>query len=161
MDQRLSEQLNKVLALADSSHDGEALVAIRKARQILSKDGLSFGDLAIAAAMRVRRNMPFSFFAHSQDHLEAQIVQLRSRIDALQQESATQAGQAEFWRQRAIELEQSLNVRRSEAQRWRRLAQETVDKLWDIGREVRRDEFAPIATVAGAAAEKVAKTAAK
>ena len=142
MDQRVSDQLNKVLALADSNHDGEALVAVRKARQILSRGGLSFGDLAMAAAMpRSRINLPFSFFSDQHSHLEGQISQLRSQLNALQMEIEMQNAQVEFWRRRAHELEQNLNIRSSEVQRWRQLAQETVDKLWDIGQEIRKDEF--------------------
>ena len=147
MDQRASEQLSKVLALADSNHDGEAIVAVRKARQLLSKGGLSFGDLALAAATpRSRINLPFSFFTAQQNQLEDQIAQLRTRLNALQMEVDLQSAQADFWRRRTAELEQSLNTRSQEVQRWRQLAQETVDKLWDIGREIRKDEFSTLAT---------------
>ena len=51
MNRQILNKLDKVLALADSDHDGEALVAVRKARQMLSNDGLSFGDLARVAAL--------------------------------------------------------------------------------------------------------------
>ena len=37
-----------------------------------------------------------------------------------------------------------MNVRNLEVQRWRHLAQETVDKLWEIGREIRQDEFVSV-----------------
>ena len=144
MDHRVSEQLNKVLALADSSHDGEAVVAIRKARQILSRGGLSFGDLAMAAVSPRSRSLSFSFPSQQRDYLEEQMAHMRAEINALQGEVDAMAEQTDFWRRRAAELEQAMNARNLEVQRWRQLAQETVDKLWEIGREIRQDEFVSI-----------------
>ena len=40
-----AEKLAKVLALADSAHEGEALAAVRKAGHMLAQAGLSFADL--------------------------------------------------------------------------------------------------------------------
>jgi hypothetical protein len=56
-------------------------------------------------------------------------------------EMHTQSVQLEFWRRRANELEQSLNLSTVQTQRWRVLAQETVEKLWDLGQAVKMDEF--------------------
>ena len=144
MDHRVSEQLNKVLALADSSHDGEAVVAVRKARQILSRGGLSFGDLAMAAVSPRGRSLSFAFPSQQRDYLEEQMAHMRAEINALQGEVDAMAEQTDFWRRRAAELEQAMNVRNLEVQRWRQLAQETVDKLWEIGREIRQDEFVSV-----------------
>lgn len=141
MDQRVSEQLDKILALADSSHDGEALGAVRKARQILSKGGLSFGDLAMAAEMpRGRRSLPFPFSSGQQSRLEGHIFNLRSRLNAMQMEVERQKMQAQFWHDRANELEQNLRLQSAETERWRQLAKETVDKLWNMGEEIYENE---------------------
>jgi hypothetical protein len=151
MDQRLTAQLDKILALADSSHDGEALGAVRMARQMLSKDGLSFGDLARAASTyQARRTSPFSLFSGANLHLETQLVQLRQRLDDLQAEKQAQDIQMEFWRQRASELEQNFNVQVAEVERWRKLARETVEKLWDLGQYLQTDELAPDQTASRA-----------
>ena len=150
---RSSEQLDKVLALADSSHDAEAVVAVRKARQMLSKDGLCFADLARAAARRPGLNRAFSIFSGPQIHLETQVIQLRQKLDDLQADVQSQAVQLEFWRRRAVELEQHFNLSQSETQRWRQLARDTVEKLWDLGQEVRTGEFLADTPVAGINAE--------
>lgn len=141
MDHRTSEQLEKVLALADSSHEGEAMVAVRKARELLSRGGLSFGDLARAASSNRSRPNPFSFFSGPQTHLETQIVQLKQRLNDLQADMHTEKVQTEFWRQRAGELEQNLTLAWAEVQRWRQVARETVNKLWDLGQQIKIEEF--------------------
>jgi hypothetical protein len=155
MDQRVSDQLDKVLALADSSHDAEAVVAVRKARQMLSRDGLSFADLA-RAAYKPRVSRPFSIFSGAQMHMEAQLVQLRQKLDDLQTDVQAQNFQINFWRGRATELEQNFHAARSEAERWRRLARETVEKLWDLGQGIETEELALKPPIAGALEPKTA-----
>jgi hypothetical protein len=141
MSKSLMTQLDKVLALADSSHDGEALVAVRKARQLLSRDGLCFGDLARAAAHKPRINLPFGLFSNQQMvALETEILRLRQELGDARNEKDAQEFQADLWRQRAAELEQKLNVSQAEAERWRQLARDTVEKLWDLGQTVQQDE---------------------
>jgi len=143
MDPALSSQLEKVLALADSTHEAEAVVAVRKARQILSRDGLSFTDLARAAQRRPGLNRAFSsIFSGAQAHLETQIFQLRQRLNDLQVDMQAQTVQVEFWRQRAVDLEQNFHSARSDAERWKQLARETVEKLWDLG-QGQEVEFTP------------------
>jgi hypothetical protein len=129
MDQNASNQLEKILAMADSAHDGEAVVAVRKARQIMSRDGLSFGDLARVASSGRLKTRPFSFFSGNQMYLETQIVQLRQKLDDAQDELQAQAADASYWRRRAVELEENLAERLSESLRWRQLARETVELL--------------------------------
>ena len=75
-------------------------------------------------------------------NMEAQISQMRQQILDLQDELHTQTVQADFWKRRANELEQSLNASTAQSTRWRELARETVEKLWDLGQEVRNEEFA-------------------
>jgi len=144
MKQEVSEQLDKILALADSAHDGEALVAVRKARQVLSRGGLSFGDLARAASSRqIQAKAPgvFSFLSGQREHLEAQILHLRAQLEEAQAQMQTQDLQLDFWRRRAFDLEQGSAQSQNEAERWKKLARETADRLWDIGQSINRDEF--------------------
>ncbi|MDR3424685.1 MAG: hypothetical protein P4M13_06350 [Alphaproteobacteria bacterium] len=144
MNQRVSEQLDKILALADSNHDGEALVAVRKARQMLSRDGLSFGDLARAASTQTyaKSSSMWSFLSGQRNHYEARIQHLLQQLDDLQAQMQTQDLQLGFWRRRAMELEQTSTHAQSEAERWKKLASETADRLWEIGRTVGMEEFA-------------------
>ncbi|MDD3287812.1 MAG: hypothetical protein PHX43_02230 [Alphaproteobacteria bacterium] len=136
------EQLDKVLALADSSHEGEAVGAVRMARQMLSRDGLNFSDLARAASSRSRFTLPLSIFSGQQVHLESQIARLQQQVYDLQTEQQSQQTQIEFWRRRAMDLEQQLNLSISDAQRWRQLARDTVEKLWDAGQSIHKAEDA-------------------
>jgi hypothetical protein len=144
MNDHVVEQLDKVLALADSSHEGEAVGAVRMARQILSRDGLSFSDLARAASAKSRFTLPLSIFSSGQHvHMEAQVARLQQQVYDLQGEKQDQQTQIDFWRRRAFELEQQLNLSLSDAQRWRQLARETVEKLWDLGQSVEKIDEKP------------------
>jgi hypothetical protein len=141
MSKPTSTQLDKVLALADSNHDGEALVAVRMARQLLSRDGLCFSDLARAAVQKPRMNLPFGFFSGQHIvNLETEILQLRQELEDLRSAKVEQEAQAEMWRLRTVELEQKLSGSQTEAVRWRQLARDTVEKLWDLGQSIQQDE---------------------
>jgi SMC interacting uncharacterized protein involved in chromosome segregation len=143
MDKRMPEQLDKILALADSNHEGEAVVAVRKARQMLSRDGLSFGDLARAVSCHTRIKSPgvLSFLSGGQEYMESQINHLKQQVDDLKSELQTQDFQLDFWRRRAFDLEQSSKSAQSDAIRWKQLASDTADRLWDIGRSIGCEEF--------------------
>lgn len=135
MNERRVDQLDKVLALAESSHEGEAIGAVRMARQILSRDGLSFSDLARAAAAKGSRfSLPRALFSGQAVHLEAQIAQLQQALNDLRDDNQSLKAQLEFWHRRAFEMEQQLNISQSDTQRWKQLARETAEKLWDISR---------------------------
>jgi len=144
MDRRTSDQLEKVLALADSAHEFEAAVAVRKARQMLARDGLAFGDLARAAA---RSGFSFPFFSTSNSQLENHAVRLRQQMQNMQADLLAQSAQTEFWRSRAAELERTLSTSKTEVARWQQLARDVAEKLWDLGREI---EGAPEADVGSA-----------
>lgn len=139
MNTRSAEQLEKVLALADSNHDGEALGALRMAKQILTKDGMTFGDLARAALSKPR--LGFGLFSGGQVHLEAEIERLAKIVEKLNEEIDNQEEQAEFWRRRSQDLDQQLTQSQAEAERWRKMAREAIEKLWDVGQLAQKEEF--------------------
>jgi hypothetical protein len=143
MNERVPEQLDKILALADSDQDGEAVVAVRKARQMLSRDGLSFGDLARAASAHTYVKSPgvFSFLSGGREYMQAQIYHLRQQIEDLKSQLQTQDLQMDFWRRRINELEQTSQHAQNEAERWKKLASDTANRLWDIARNVGGEEF--------------------
>jgi SMC interacting uncharacterized protein involved in chromosome segregation len=144
MNERIPEQLDKILALADSSHEGEAVVAVRKARQILSRDGLSFGDLARAVSPNapIKSANLLSFLSAQRDYMESRIRHLNQQIDDLQAQLQTQDLQLDFWRRHAVDLEQSTQHAQNEAEKWKKLASETADRLWEFGQSVGGEEFA-------------------
>lgn len=138
MNRQSTDQLEKVLALADSSHDGEAVVAVRKARQLLSRDGLNFGDLARAAG---RPQFPIPFFsAAPRAQLEIQLVRMRQELQELQADREMLAAQTEFWRARADELKRNLSQVETQAKRWQDIARDTVEKLWALGQSIQNDD---------------------
>ena len=141
MNPQSMHQLEKILALADSTYDGEAVVAVRKARQMLLRDGLNFGDLARAAIKKPSRSLSLGLFSGvSVAQLECELAQLRQQIGDLQNDMQAQTLQAETWRHKAVELEQKLNTSQAEAHRWRQLARDTVEKLWDLGQSMQQDD---------------------
>lgn len=140
MTQVPGNQLDKILALADSDHEGEALVALRMARQMLEREGLNFSDLAQAARRR-SFSLRTSFFASNTHELEEKIDQLQDDIAAHVEQNESLSAQIEFWRRRAFELEQLLNLNQAETARWRDMARETAERLWDLGQIARAEAF--------------------
>ncbi len=103
------------------------------ARQLLEREGLSFSDLARAASSeRSRFSLSRAIFSGQIVDLEAQIARLQQLVNDLRSDNQSQTTQIDFWRRRAFELEQQLNIIQSDAQRWKQLARETAEKLWDI-----------------------------
>lgn len=147
MNDPMHEQLDKILALADSTFDAEAVVAVRKARQVLSRGGLSFGDLARAATsgpIQARIPGQLAYLSGQKEHLESQIHYLRQQVEDLKAQMQSQDLQIDFWRRRAAELEQGSTKAQDDAERWKKLARETAEKLWDIGQKIHKDEFASV-----------------
>jgi hypothetical protein len=133
MNRQILNKLDKVLALADSDQNGEALAAVRMARELLKHDGLSFGDLARVASQTPRpENRPVGVFTGTRTSLENELIGLRQRLEVLQAEMRTQDVDVQHWRQRAGHFEQQLSEAREETRRWRQLARDTVEKLWDL-----------------------------
>jgi len=140
MNQRPIDQLEKVLALADSDHEGEALGALRMARRLLERNGLSFSDLARSVRQAGFPPRPF-FFSGAQVQLEAKIEQLQDDLSAHVEQNDSLSTQIEFWRRRAFELEQMLNLNQAETARWKEMARETAERLWDLGQIARAEAF--------------------
>lgn len=140
MNQRALDQLDKVLALADSDHEGEALGALRMARKLLEREGLQFSDLASVLG-KISALRGTSFFSAAQVQLEAQIEQLQDDLAAHVEQNASLSGQIESWRRRAFELEQMLALTQTEAARWKETARETAERLWDLGKMAHAEAF--------------------
>lgn len=131
------EKLAKVLAMAESEHQGEALSALRAARIILARGGMTFRDLALAARTGhadpkppalppvpppppVREPPPDQLISG----LRRQMRDLELQVTALKRQLEKAGG--------------DLERQREETDRWRGLARETADKLWDVGQALER-----------------------
>jgi hypothetical protein len=82
MNSRLDiEKFDKILALASSDRDGEALAALRKARHMLNEAGLSFRDIASAP-----KTVPPKPQAQPTEHLGLKVVILERALNAARAE---------------------------------------------------------------------------
>ncbi|CAO3415605.1 hypothetical protein [Azospirillum doebereinerae] len=131
------DKLAKVLAMTESEHQGEALSALRAARIMLSRAGLSFRDLAERA--RSDRAMPDPSpvvvvppVTPAKPPPPDQLVQgLRRQVRDLELELAT-------LRRQLDKAAGDRDRHKDEADRWRRLARETAEQLWDVGKALER-----------------------
>jgi hypothetical protein len=82
MNSRLDiEKFDKILALASSDRDGEALAALRKARHMLNEAGLTFRDIATAP-----KTVPPKPQAQPAEHLGLKVVILERALNAARAE---------------------------------------------------------------------------
>ena len=130
------DKLAKVLAMAESEHQGEAQSALRAARIMLSRAGLSFRDLARGArpVAAAPEPPPSAASAAPPDRPPPpdQLVQgLRRQVRDLELEIAGLKRQLE-------KSSGDMERQREEADRWRSLARETAEKLWDLGKALER-----------------------
>ncbi|KAA0682819.1 hypothetical protein DS843_05245 [Roseomonas genomospecies 6] len=122
--------------MAESEHQGEALSALRAARIMLSRAGLSFRDLARGArpVAAAPEPPPSTAEAPPPDRPPPpdQLVQgLRRQVRDLELEVAGLKRQLE-------KSSGDMERQREEADRWRSLARETAEKLWDLGKALER-----------------------
>ena len=128
------DKLAKVLAMAESEHQGEALSALRAARIMLSRAGMNFRDLADGARPRPAAGAPSPEAppppakAPPADEvalaLRRQVTDLERELAALKRQLDKTSGE--------------LDKQKDEADRWRSLARETAEKLWDLGKALER-----------------------
>ncbi|MER2519758.1 MAG: hypothetical protein ABTQ34_03600 [Bdellovibrionales bacterium] len=147
-----AQRLDKVLALVDSDMEGEALTALRKARQMLAKEGLSFEDLARVAtgsASAISLKTPFGILRSAQQsELEIQLEEARATTEDMRLSLHEQDQNLRQWQRKAMELERKLDATASEAKKWQELARETAERLWDLGTSIERGEAAALSAPA-------------
>lgn len=132
------DKLAKVLAMAESEHPGEAQSALRAARIMLSRSGLSFRDLARGVNPPPRPPDPPVGEAAPPPRPpdrppppDQVVLGLRRQVRELELEIADLKRQ----------LEKSggdIERQRDETDRWKTLARETAEKLWDLGKALER-----------------------
>lgn len=131
-------KLAKVLAMAESEHQGEALSALRAARIMLSRAGLTFRDLANAAARPAAHPAAGPEPAPTppqppvtQPPPDQVVLGLRRQVGDLEREVAALKRQLD-------KANGDMEKQKEEADRWRTLARETAEKLWDLGKALER-----------------------
>ncbi len=130
------ERLLKVLALADSTHEGEAIAAVRVARQLLAQTGLSFADLA-RQALTARPTLDAS--ATRVRMLEVQVTELQRRLQETQKQVQERNALLAAANTKLQQMEQQTGRVHGEVEHWRKLARDTANKLWEIGQQIAED----------------------
>lgn len=132
------DKLAKVLAMAESEHQGEALSALRAARIMLSRAGLTFRDLALATRQPADASPqapitppPPAATPAKPPPPDQMLLALRRQVSDLERETSVLKRQLD----KAIT---EAEKQREEADRWRTLARETAEKLWDLGKALER-----------------------
>lgn len=128
------DKLAKVLALADSSSEGEALNAVRAARQMLAKAGMSFQDIAHAARGRssigTRWDVdPAPVSASVAAALQRQVNGLKVDLGLVQVRLNERTEEATRWQQRAEELQGLIESFETKAERRRQRVVQTLGEL--------------------------------
>ena len=134
------QRLSKVLALVDSSHDGEAVAAVRMAKQLLSQNGMSFADLAhsttqTSASLRAAAGPSYAAYKIN----ETQLAVLQLKVRQMQEASKLQTHELAHARMTVTQLQAALTQANEEAEKWRALARDTANKLWDLGQQIEKD----------------------
>jgi len=136
MNDNVQARLLKILALADSSHDGEAVAAVRMAKQLLAQQGKSFADLArgMVGVLPVLRDDSATLRV-----MEMRVTDLQRRLQEAQQQVQERGTALAAVNYRVQQLEQSATRAQTEVEKWRNLARDTANKLWDIGQQIAED----------------------
>lgn len=125
------EKLGKVLALAGSAHEGEALAALRAARSLLRRNGVDLPQVLNAALSE--EAMRGSMFRGGKDAMHLELLHLRARLKSRDRE-------VESLKRAAEAAKKALAGSERERERWQRLAKETMEKLWSIARGMGQEE---------------------
>ena len=109
MDRLAVDRLNKVLALTDSAHDGEALAALRVTRNLLNHNGMNLSHLLQKAVSEDTPAAPqLEFVRVSQDvvvRLQREVISLQKRIAVLQNRLYEQQAEVNYWRNLAEDMQ--------------------------------------------------------
>jgi hypothetical protein len=106
-------KLGKVLALTESTHEGEALSALRTARSMLKENGMELSSM-----LRGGENSP-----------SIDVLYLKKLLKEREQDIA-------HLRSEVAVLRQGLLKSEKERDRWQKLAKDTLEKLWQVAEEV-------------------------
>lgn len=117
------DKLSKVLALADSGHDGEAMAALRAARTMLHGDGLNLSHV-LQTAITERRNEVVQVRGGVVTSLQREVVQLQFQLAKVQRDLREQQTETQHWKKMAEDGNRKLKNLSVDAElRQRRLAE--------------------------------------
>ena len=131
------DKLNKVLALADSAQDGEAMAALQAARKLLHHDGMNLSDVLQSALAQKRlekfnatQNEFVSVRGGAAAILQREVLQLQAQLREKNLE-------IQHWRAIAEDKTRQLNKAHAERDHWHALARQAANTLWDVGKRIK------------------------
>ncbi len=117
-------KLVKILALTKSTHDGEALSAMRAAQRILAAAGLTLSDMVAANLVAANSTAidPVPAQDDANSALELALRDSRAQLARKTWEAARHAAEARDLRGRVDSLEKALARSNRDSEGWRRRA---------------------------------------
>lgn len=140
------EKLMKVLALTDSDQDGEALAALRQARQMLFTHGLSLTDLAATLATSPaprQKRAEIDITRGLIKAYETRLENLEKENRRLQKDLVLAERAIVRWRELAEATNRDSAKYQAAADKWRVLARNTADHLWELGQQLQTMDATP------------------
>jgi len=150
-------RLTKVLALAESDQDGEALAALRAAQHMLAAQGMTLEDLVLAAATPLRGRARHDIDASRglMKALQSRLAAAEDEINGLRKDLGYATRLAERWKALADTTLRDTARHQAAADKWRALARRTADHLWDLGQQLQAVDDTPTIPVTDHAPESV------
>jgi hypothetical protein len=135
MDNSALEKLSKVLALADSGHDGEAMAALRAARTLLHGDGVNLSHV-LQTAIAQRKDQVVQVRGGVVTSLQKEVIQLQLQLAAAQRDMREHQRETQHWKTVAEENARKLKKQGVDATLRQRRMQETAQILADISKSL-------------------------
>jgi flagellar biosynthesis chaperone FliJ len=138
------DKLSKVLALADSAQDGEAMAALRAARKLLHHDGINLSDIlqsALAQKRLEKTNLLQNEFVTVRGGaaaiLQREVLHLQAQLRDCKNQLQEKKSEAQHWRAIAEAKTRQLSKAHAERDHWYALARQAANTLWDVGKRIK------------------------
>lgn len=132
------DKLSKVLALADSGHDGEALAAFRTARNLLDGDGVSLSEV-LRTALDERSPEFVKVRGGVVATLQKDVLALQTKVRDLQRQLRERQQDVHYWKKLAEENAAGLKKAASDKACFEGLTKNAMLRLADILREMEEE----------------------
>lgn len=129
------EKLSKVLALADSGHDGEAMAALRAARNMLTNDGVSLSHV-LQSAIADRRPEVVQVRGGVVTALQKEVIQLQMQLAKAQRDLREQMAESQHWKRQAEDNARKFKKQAVDIDLRQRRMNEAARNLADIAKSI-------------------------
>ena len=129
------EKLNKVLALADSGHDGEAMAALRAARTMLTSDGVSLSHV-LQTAIAERKHDVVQVRGGVVTSLQKEVIHLQAQLAKTQRDLREQIAESQHWKRQAEDNARKLKKLAVDVDLRQRRINDAARNLADIAKSI-------------------------